>query len=248
MATRTTHERIWQAALTLFARKGFAGTTTRDIADGSGLTAGSLYHYMGSKDNLLEQVMFGAMTGLLAASRPLVAATGDPVSTIAGLIRLHVAVHARHQFEAKVVDREVEQLSPANREKITAMRDEYESLWRSTIVAGIATGNFHVPDPSLATLALVGMCTEVATWYRPSGRMSPEDLGLHFVDMSLGLLRTTNKDGRPVLAADLNLPELAPYLAVYEERGGYGMIGAKAAAKSPEFHSAVSGPVYEYES
>lgn len=231
MTTRSTHERIWQAALTLFARQGFAGTTTRDIADASGLTAGSLYHYMGSKDDLLEQVMFGAMTGLLAASRPLVAATGEPISRIAGLIRLHVAVHARHQFEARVVDREVEQLSSANREKITAMRDEYESLWRSTIDAGITTGNFHVPDPSLATLALVGMCTEVATWYRPSGRMSPEALGLHFVDMGLGLLHTTGEDGRPVLAADIHPLELAPYLSAYEERGGYGMVGAKATAK-----------------
>lgn len=233
MTTRvSTDERIWQAALTLFARQGFAGTTTRDIADASDLTPGSLYHYMGSKDDLLEQVMFGGMTGLLAASAKVVQATDDPVETVAGLVLLHVAVHAKHRLETKVVDREIEQLSPANRKKISAMRDEYETLWRSNIAAGIENGSFHVPDAHLAALALLGMCTEVATWYRPRGRMTPQALGLQFVDLSLSLLRASGEAGRPVVAAELGLPELAPLLATYEERGGYGMVGAKAASRS----------------
>lgn len=231
-ARATTDERIWQAALALFARQGFAGTTTRDIADASGLTVGSLYHYMGSKDDLLEQVMFGAMTGLLAASEALAAATDDAVSVIVELVRLHVEVHARHRFETKVVDREIEQLAPANRKKITAMRDEYESRWRSAVAAGMAQGRFQVPDPSLVTLALLGMCTEVANWYRPRGRMSPEALGLRFADLSLALLRTTSESGQPVTVADLTLPDLGPFMAIYEGRGGYGMVGAKAASRS----------------
>lgn len=228
----STDERIWNAALMLFARQGFSGTTTRDIADASGLTPGSLYHYMGSKDDLLEQVMFGSMSGLLASSAMLAGATADPVSRIAALVRLHVAVHARHRFEAKVVDREIEQLGPANRKKIIAMRDEYESLWRTTIEAGVKAGSFHVADAHLATLALLGMCTEVAAWYRPRGRSAPEVLGTDFAEMGLALLRTTGKDGRPVSVADLELPDLASALGAYEQRGGYGMVGAKASSKS----------------
>lgn len=228
----STDERIWQAALTLFAKQGFAGTTTRDIAEACGLTAGSLYHYLGSKDDLLVQVMFGAMTGLLTASQSLVDATRDPVCTVAALVRLHVAVHARHRFEAKVVDREIEQLAPANRRKIAAMRDEYEKRWRTAVAAGIEAGSFQVTNPSLATLALLGMCTEVATWYRPRGQLSPEALGLQFADMSLALLRTVDGAGRPVSAADLELPELTPYLASYEERGGHGMSGTKATSRN----------------
>ncbi|MFA6575764.1 MAG: TetR/AcrR family transcriptional regulator [Nocardioides sp.] len=229
---QTTDERIWQAALELFARQGFAGTTTRDIAEASALTPGSLYHYMGSKDDLLEQVMFGSMTGLLGASRALAAGSGEPISTIAGLVRLHVAVHAKHRFEAKVVDSEVEQLGEANRKKIATMRDKYEILWRSTITDGVDRGVFHVDDQRLAGLALLGMCTEVANWYRPRGRMTPEVLGLQFADMSLALLRTTGPDGRPITIADVTSPDPAPYLATYEERGGYGMVGAKATSRS----------------
>jgi AcrR family transcriptional regulator len=228
----TADERIWQSALALFARQGFAGTTTRDIAEAASLTPGSLYHYMGSKDDLLEQVMFGAMTGLLASSRALAAATVDPVPTVAGLVRLHVSVHARHRLETKVVDSEVEQLGPANRRRIVAMRDEYEALWLSTIAAGSDRESFRVSNPRLATLALLGMCTEVATWYRPRGRMSPEDLGWQFADMGLAMLRANDEDGRPVTITEVDELDLGPFLAVYEERGGYGMVGAKATSRS----------------
>lgn len=234
MNTRaSTGERIWQAALTLFARQGFAGTSTRDIADASGLTQGSLYHYMGSKDDLLEQVMFGAMTGLVNSSRELAASTtGDPVSTLAGLVQLHVAVHARHRMEAMVVDREVAQLGPANQKRITAMRDEYENLWRTTILSGVEAGRFVVPDARLATLALLGMCTEVATWYRPRGRMSVDLIGLRFVEMGLGMLHASDPSGRPAQAADVSLTDIERFLAIYEERGGHGMLGAKSTARA----------------
>lgn len=92
-----TEDRIWNASLALFARQGFAGTTTRDIADASGLTVGSLYHYMGSKDDLLENMMLGGMTGLLEAATAVVVATKDSPERLGSLVHLHVAVHAHHR-------------------------------------------------------------------------------------------------------------------------------------------------------
>ncbi|MGB3374205.1 MAG: TetR/AcrR family transcriptional regulator [Microbacterium sp.] len=225
-------ERIWRAALALFAKQGFAGTSTRDIAEASDLTPGSLYHYMGSKDDLLEQVMFGGMTGLLQASRALAEATVEPVPTVAGLIRLHVQVHAKHRFETKVVDSEVEQLGSANRKRIVAMRDEYELLWFTTISAGLAKEQFWVSNPRLATLGLLGMCTEVSTWYRPGGRMTPGDLGWEFADMGLAMLRAKDEHGRAAAIGGVSTLDLSPYLAIYEQRGGYGMVAAKATSRS----------------
>lgn len=228
----STDTRIWNAALALFARQGFVGTSTRDIAEAVNLTPGALYHYMGSKDNLLEQVMFGAMTGLLTASEAIVESTTDPVLRVSSFVRLHVAVHAKHRFEARVVDREIEQLGAANRKRITAMRDQYETRWRTEIAGGNETGAFHVPDPRLATLALLGMCTEVATWYRPQGQMSPDVVGLRFLDLSLALLRATDGSGRTLTSDAVELPDAAPFLAIYEERGGHGIVGAKATSRS----------------
>ena len=59
-----TKQRIEQAALQLFAAKGFEATGIRDIADLAGLSTSALYHYMGSKDELLVAFMVESMTEL----------------------------------------------------------------------------------------------------------------------------------------------------------------------------------------
>ena len=43
------------AALTLFAERGYHGTGIRQLADAAGLSSASLYHYMGTKEELLSR-------------------------------------------------------------------------------------------------------------------------------------------------------------------------------------------------
>ncbi len=45
-------QQILDAALGLFAQKGYAATTVREIVDAAGITAPSLYYYFGSKEGL----------------------------------------------------------------------------------------------------------------------------------------------------------------------------------------------------
>jgi len=45
-------QQILDAALVLFAQKGYAATTVREIVDAVGITAPSLYYYFGSKEGL----------------------------------------------------------------------------------------------------------------------------------------------------------------------------------------------------
>lgn len=47
-------EQILDAALRIFAEKGFAGASIRDIAKEVGVTEGLIYHYFESKDQLLN--------------------------------------------------------------------------------------------------------------------------------------------------------------------------------------------------
>lgn len=54
---QATQEAILDAAYTLFARKGFNGTTTREIAENAGVNELTLFRHFHSKDNLLSQVL-----------------------------------------------------------------------------------------------------------------------------------------------------------------------------------------------
>jgi TetR/AcrR family transcriptional regulator, cholesterol catabolism regulator len=187
-AGSSTAERVEQAALRLFAIRGFEGTGIRSIADEAGITLGTLYHHMGTKEDLLDRLMHKSMLGLLGPGQEIVEAVEDPRECIVKLVDLHVRRHAEDNLLSIVGDAEIRSLTPARRRKAVALRDSYESLWESTIEAGSRRGDFHVPDVKLATLALLEMCSGVAYWYSPNGRLSLDAISKAFVEMSLNLL------------------------------------------------------------
>ena len=94
-----------------------------------------------------------------------------------------------------------------------ALRDEYQEIWRDTIAAGVATGDFTVPDTNLAAMAMLQMCTGVAHWYSPDGRMTLDQLSAAFVAMALAPARrpagTAHGPRQPRPYADARLPGAA---------------------------------------
>jgi AcrR family transcriptional regulator len=183
-----TADRVHAAALRLFATRGFAGTGIRQIADEAGITVASLYHYMGSKEDLLERMMHESMSQLLAPAEDLVSAMADPAEQISGLVRLHVRRHAIHRDLCQVGDTEIRSLSRSRMSRVVALRDAYQQLWEDAIAEGVRRGAFAVPDVKLATLALLEMCTGVARWYSPRGRLSLDEICDAYVEMAMAML------------------------------------------------------------
>lgn len=192
---RSTAERIERAALRQFAIRGFEGTGIRSIADEAGITLGSLYHYIGTKEDLLDRLMHKSMLGLLGPGREIVDTTDDARERIMKLVDLHVRRHAEDNLLSIVGDAEIRSLTPARRRKAVTLRDSYESLWEEAIDLGTKSGDFHVPDVKLATFALIEMCSGVAYWYSPNGRLSLDAISKAFVDMSLSLLGAQPREG-----------------------------------------------------
>ena len=60
-------ERIEQAAIELFALKGPAGTTIKDIAAGSGVTEGALYRHYASKETMATELFVRELAWLREA-------------------------------------------------------------------------------------------------------------------------------------------------------------------------------------
>jgi AcrR family transcriptional regulator len=178
-------ERIQAAALALFAERGFHGTGIRDLAERAGLSSATLYHYMGTKEDLLVRIMRQSLERLLAAGRQL---DGSPPERVAGLVHLHVLTHATWRLETQVVDGEMRALSEVRHREIVSLRDDYETLWLQAIEDGCSGGFFGVRDPRMARLALLEMCSGVARWYQPQGPISLEELALRYGEMALGLL------------------------------------------------------------
>jgi AcrR family transcriptional regulator len=211
----TTKRRIEAAALQLFAAKGFEATGIRDIADRAGLSTAALYHYMGSKDELLVAFMVESMTELIRAARAALEGCADPAEQLAALVRTHVGFHTLDAQRSLVADDELRAVSDVAFTKVMQLRDGYERLWAETLDRGARSGEFTFADARITRLALLEMCNGVARWYSDRGPKSPAEIADCFADLALAMVSARSR-GDAVRLASLRSRPTREILALVE--------------------------------
>lgn len=206
-----THERLRAGAVELFAQRGFAATGIRDIARATGLTSAAMYNYVGTKDELLAEIMRRTIEPLRDAARTSIDPRSHPAERLGNLVALHVWWHGERRLDTLVTDTELRSLTGELRAGVVRLRDDYEALWRRVLADGVQQGAFGLGQPDLAASALIEMCTGVAHWFRRDGALPLADVCTLHVDWALGLVRA--RRGRsPLRAADLRLVDPAAVL------------------------------------
>src|SRR3954463_1243831 len=96
-----------EAAVRVFARKGFHGSRVGDIAEEAGVAHGLLYHYFRSKDEVLECIFTETWADILAAVK-MVEETDEPArDRLAGVAKILLRAWRRDPALVKVVVREI---------------------------------------------------------------------------------------------------------------------------------------------
>ena len=193
MVELTRRQAIEDVASDLFRERGYAGTSIRDIARALSVQGASLYAHVESKEDVLWAIVDRAASRFEAAAddaeRDAVSRRpGDPAEAVAALVRAHVQVLTADVDEASVFVHEWRALGEMRRAAILARRDAYEARFRRSIEEGIAVGAFAMTDPAIASTTLLTALNGVATWYDPDGRLAPERIADHLVDLSLRML------------------------------------------------------------
>lgn len=207
-----TQRQVWEAAVRLFAAQGFHGTGIRELAEAARLSSATLYHYMGTKEDLLFSIMKASLDRLITAAERVSADDASPQAVIARLVHVHVLTHALHRDETTVVDNEIGVLSPERRDTMVQIRDRYEDFWRNAIADGCQRGVFSVPDERFARMAVLEMCSGVAKWYSPTGEMDLDAIGAAHARLALQLLGVSAKR-----AAATTLPDATDIHGLIEE-------------------------------
>lgn len=184
----TTEQQLRRAAVALFASRGFHATGIRQLADTVGINSSTLYHYMGTKEDLLFAIVQDSSRRLIDAAQRLADLGLAPDSMMCALVQMHVSVHATHREETAVVDNELRHLDPERRDHAVELRDAYEGFWTRTIVDGVKDGLFIVNNQRLARLGILQMCSGVAEWYSPKGELALSELAQAHAHMALQLL------------------------------------------------------------
>lgn len=193
--TGTRRREIDTVAGELFRAQGYAGTSVRDIARALDMQGASLYAHVTSKEDLLWTIVDRAATAFEEGVDSAFAdsASGDAVDRLAAFVEAHVEVVTADPEQSSVFVTEWRHLSGPRREGIAQRRDAYEGRVRTLIVDGIASGAFRSTDPAIAAAFLLSALNGIASWYRPYGRLSPDRIADHFVDLAL---RSLSEDHR----------------------------------------------------
>ncbi len=199
---RERSEEVYRAALRLFREKGYHATSMQDIAEAVGLYKGSLYHYIGGKEDLLVQVFERAMGTLLADVERIVADTSlGPSMQLRAIVQAHVTCVSENLDALTVYLHEFRALAGESLANVREQRDRYAQLVAEIVGRGVRLGEFETADVGIATLGLLGMCNWVCQWYQPEGRLGPAQIGGYFADLVLGGLsvssRTPARPGSP---------------------------------------------------
>jgi AcrR family transcriptional regulator len=183
-AAMAREEQVRAAALRLFKEKGYHATSMRDIANAVGINKGSLYSYIKSKEDLLIPVFERAMGVLVGQIEQI---TADP--SLAPTERLKRAVHAHVTAVADNLDvltvylSEWRQLATESLATNRMQRERYAALFHQILREGVASGEFRRMDTGIVMLGMIGMCNYLFRWYRPDGRLTPEQIADELIEM-----------------------------------------------------------------
>jgi len=183
-------QELLHAAARLFRRKGFAATTTRDIATAAGMRAGSPFYHFDSKAALLFAVMEQGMRAAL--QRQAEAVAGVPVpQQLRKLVRAHfdILLGPGSDF-VPVMLYEWRSLTATQRAAIAKLQRDYEACWAGALRSLCEAGHIQA-DVHLARLMFLGALNWSVQWYKPKKGASLDEL----TEQAMQLFVPTLDDG-----------------------------------------------------
>ena len=181
-------DRIRLAAVQLFTRQSYAGTSMKQLAQELGMVPANLYNYYPKKEAILFEVLSHELVSLLARDADIAAATEDPVARVRAYAHDLVLQDLRDPLAAFVGHQGVSGLSKANRDDVSRLMARVRESWMAAIREGVALGVFTTSDPKLSTLTILTLCSSTSAWYNPQGEYTKEAVAEHAADAALRIL------------------------------------------------------------
>ncbi len=158
-------DEIVDAAASVFAERGFHGTSTQAIADVLGMRQASLYYYFPSKEAALQLVCEKGVDGFMESADAIVAEDAAPIDKLTRLLASHLAPNEVKRDYVKVFINERRYLPQNARRRVGRSSRRIEGCFADVIRAGISDGSMRADlDVRLTVLAILGMCNNVINW------------------------------------------------------------------------------------
>lgn len=181
------HQRILDAAVKVFADKGFFQARVSEIAREAQVADGTVYLYFKSKDDLLISIFEVKMREAITRFRQAALQEKDAMARLRCLVRMHLAEFQSNPHLAAVFQVELRQSQRFMREYAKSELKEYLDLIGEIVEQGQEEGAFRRDIPiGLVKRLIFGTIDEVvSTWVMSGMKQDMELLALPLVDLFL---------------------------------------------------------------
>jgi TetR/AcrR family transcriptional regulator, cholesterol catabolism regulator len=169
----------------LFARNGYHATGITELCEANDLGKGALYHYIGSKEELLAAIHDRVMDEVMAGAERVAQSGASPSAQLAMLGDELLDVIHRYPDHVWVFLHEFHALTGERTDRFRGRRRQYERLVEDILRAGVNSGEFRDIDPWLTARAWLGMHNYTYLWLQAGGRVTARDVAKPFADIFL---------------------------------------------------------------
>ena len=175
---------ILHAAAALFACRGYTAATMQDVAQASGISKATLYHYFSDKHQLLSDITNDHVQRLEVLVAEVQRQQLAPVEHLRELILRFMQAYAGAEHAHRVLTEDVKFLSAGGRSAVEQRQRRVVQAY-ALAVAAVRPDLQPLLHKPLAML-LFGMINWTFTWLRPDGELTHERLAPVVVDLFVG--------------------------------------------------------------
>ncbi len=173
---RQTRERILEAAIRVFSRKGYHDTRVDEIVDESQTSKGAVYFHFPSKEQIFLALV-DEFAGLLEKKLlETIQSEGDGVRGVDAALRVGLETFAKYRSLAKIFLIQAVGLGAAFEEKRLQILDRLADVIRSYLDQAVAEGDIPPIDTRITAYAWIGAINEVVIRWVHTGEPSPEQI------------------------------------------------------------------------
>lgn len=182
---------IIDAAAQVFKKNGFQGSSIADVANQLGMDRATLYYYIGSKNELFDEVVTEAVETNVALAESIRDSDAPAPAKLRTLLESLMRSYAAHYpFLYVFIQENLSQVPPKRSAWAAEMRSynkRYEAAVVDVIQQGYDAGTLReVGPPWLVAYGLIGMVAWSNRWFDPEKTKADADtIGRAFADLAL---------------------------------------------------------------
>jgi AcrR family transcriptional regulator len=182
-------KQIVEKATQLFQKQGYAATSMRDLARYIGIEAASLYSHIKSKEEILQLICFQMANDFFQSLEKIELEELSADEKLKRAVTSHVEVLTKDSASSAVFFSEWRHLSDSYLKDFLTMRNNYENKFIQILIDGYKEGVFKKMDAKFTVLALLSSINWMPSWYKPEGKLSPEEIAENVTDVFINGLK-----------------------------------------------------------